>query len=102
MIWIVNQFGLLVEEYCSSFFESNAVLLCIGSGFDVIPFELQRAHAVVYLHRIYDATPATDDDFQIPNVRAKRATPVGRQARAGENVHRTTSPGLVACRWRSA
>ena len=37
-----------------------------------------------------------------PNVRAKRATTAGRQARAGENVLRTTGPGLVACRWRSA
>ena len=38
----------------------------------------------------------------LPNVRAKRATTVGRQARAGENVPRTDRPGLVACRWRSA
>jgi hypothetical protein len=38
----------------------------------------------------------------LPNVRAKRATTAGCQARAGENVPRTTSPGLVACRWRSA
>jgi len=37
-----------------------------------------------------------------PNVRAKRATTAGRQARGGENVPRTTGPGLVACRWRSA
>ena len=37
-----------------------------------------------------------------PNVRAKRATTAGRQARAGENVPRTAGPGLVACRWRSA
>ena len=37
-----------------------------------------------------------------PNVRAKRATAEGRQARAGENVLRTARPGLVACRWRSA
>ena len=37
-----------------------------------------------------------------PNVRAKRATTAGRQAQAGENVPRTASPGLVACRWRSA
>ena len=37
-----------------------------------------------------------------PNVRAKRATTAGRQARAGENVRSTTGPGLVACRWRSA
>ena len=37
-----------------------------------------------------------------PNVRAKRATTAGRQARAGKNVHRTAGPGLVACRWRSA
>ena len=38
----------------------------------------------------------------LPNVRAKRATTAGRQARAGENVPRTARPGLVACRWRSA
>ena len=37
-----------------------------------------------------------------PNVRAKRATTAGRQARAGETVPRTARPGLVACRWRSA
>ena len=37
-----------------------------------------------------------------PNVRAKRATTAGRQARAGDNVQRTACPGLVACRWRSA
>jgi hypothetical protein len=36
------------------------------------------------------------------NVRAKRATTAGRQARPQENVHRTLWPGLVACRWRSA
>ena len=40
--------------------------------------------------------------FLVPNVRAKRATTAGRQARAGENVPRTARPGLVACRWRSA
>ena len=38
----------------------------------------------------------------MPNVRAKRATTAGLQARAGENALRTASPGLVACRWRSA
>jgi hypothetical protein len=38
----------------------------------------------------------------MPNVRAKRAPTAGRQARAGENVHRTTGPGLVAYRWCSA
>jgi hypothetical protein len=43
-----------------------------------------------------DGEPATH------NVRAKRATAAGRQARAGENVPRTARPGLVACRWRSA
>ena len=40
--------------------------------------------------------------FVRPNVRAKRAPTAGRQARAGENVQRTTGSGLVACRWRSA
>ena len=37
--------------------------------------------------------------LETPNVRAKRAATAGRQARAGENVHRTAGPGLVACRW---
>ena len=37
----------------------------------------------------------------LPNVRAKRATTVGRLARAVENVPRRR-PGLVARRWRSA
>ena len=37
-----------------------------------------------------------------PNVRAKRATTVGRQGPVGENVHRTAGRALVACRWRSA
>ena len=45
---------------------------------------------------------STDAHFLRPNVRAKRATTAGRQARAGENVPRTARPGLVACRWRSA
>ena len=42
------------------------------------------------------------DRSKTPNVRAKRATTAGRQARAGENVPRTARPGLVACRCRSA
>jgi hypothetical protein len=37
----------------------------------------------------------------LPNVRVNRETTAGRQARAGENVPRTTGPGLVACRWLS-
>ena len=37
-----------------------------------------------------------------PNVRVKRATTAGRQARSGDNVPRTGRPGLVACRRRSA
>ena len=43
-----------------------------------------------------------EGSFVRPNVRAKRATTAGRQARTGENVPRTARPGLVACRWRSA
>ena len=46
--------------------------------------------------------PGPQDVWSLPNVRAKRATTAGRQARAGENVPRTARPGLVACRWRSA
>jgi hypothetical protein len=37
-----------------------------------------------------------------PNVRAKAAPTVGRQAQATENVHRTRGLGLVARRWGSA
>ena len=51
--------------------------------------------------RVYEAD-AMWRCFLRPNVRAKRATTAGRQARAGENVPRTARPGLVACRWRSA
>jgi len=36
-----------------------------------------------------------------PNVGVEAGPTVRRQARAGENVHRTTGPGLVACRWAS-
>jgi hypothetical protein len=36
-----------------------------------------------------------------PNVRAKRATMAGRQARAVQDKPRRRA-GLVACRWRSA
>jgi hypothetical protein len=36
-----------------------------------------------------------------PNVRAKLAPAVGRQARAADNVQGTCGPGLVACRWGS-
>ena len=52
-----------------------------------------------YEHFLLEHSPAA---FLMPNVRAKRAATAGRQARAGENVPRTTRPGLVACRWRSA
>jgi hypothetical protein len=36
-----------------------------------------------------------------PNVRAKRATTAGRQAREGDDIQHGLA-GLVACRWRSA
>jgi hypothetical protein len=36
-----------------------------------------------------------------PNVRAKRATTAGRQAREVQNMPQRLA-GLVACRWRSA
>ena len=38
----------------------------------------------------------------LPNVRAKRTTTAGRQARAGENVPRTAGRARVARRWGSA
>ena len=36
-----------------------------------------------------------------PNVQAKRATTVGRQAQGADNVQSTCGLGLVARRWRS-
>jgi len=39
--------------------------------------------------------------FVLPNVRAKLAPTVGRQARAADNVQRTCGPGLAARRWGS-
>jgi hypothetical protein len=39
--------------------------------------------------------------FAWPNVRVEAGPTARRQARAGENVLRTTGPGLVACRWAS-
>ena len=37
----------------------------------------------------------------LPNVRVEAGPTASHQARAGENVPRTTGPGLVACRWAS-
>ncbi len=52
---------------------------------------------------VYCTDKGVQEDWIVrPNVRAKRATTAGRQARPQENVHRTLRPGLVACRWRSA
>ena len=40
-------------------------------------------------------------EFMTPNVRVEAGPTARRQARAGENVPRTTGPGLAACRWAS-
>ena len=37
----------------------------------------------------------------MPNVRVEAGPTASHQPRAGENVQRTTGPGLVACRWAS-
>jgi hypothetical protein len=60
-----------------------------------------KSHGVQALWHATARGPRTTC-FPRPNVRGKRATAAGRQARAGDNVPRTTGPGLVACRWRSA
>ena len=54
------------------------------------------------LHHVKTAHDACVEWLSGPNVRAKRATTAGRQARACDNVRSTTGQGLVACRWRSA
>ena len=43
----------------------------------------------------------SDERRKPPNVRGEAGPTAGRQARTGENVPRTTRPGLVACRWAS-
>jgi hypothetical protein len=48
-----------------------------------------------------DEEEVADTEFMTPNVRAKRATAAGRQARAVQHGQRRRA-GLVACRWRSA
>ena len=68
---------------------------CFPCGFAALWLFSSRRQALTLLEHC-TIVPA------LPNVRAKRATTAGRQARAGENVQRTTGPGLVACRWRSA
>ena len=65
-----------------------------------VGFGLNVAEASVLAVR--DADTAVTMLIAMPNVRAKRETTAGRQARPQENVHRTLWPGLVACRWRSA
>ena len=52
--------------------------------------------------RAADSAGAPQAVLVLPNVRAKLAPTVGRQARTGENVPRTARPGLVARRWGSA
>ena len=64
---------------------------------DAAGVEQVAGGGAIILFRVRISAP-----FHMPNVRAKRATTAGRQARAGENVPRTARPGLVACRWRSA
>ena len=55
---------------------------CIGVG-----FEVAREPARVII--------------AMTNVRVEAGPTARRQARVGENVQRTTDPGLVACRWAS-
>ena len=67
-----------------------------------LPVRLCRLVAVHYTPTGALSADTPQAQYVLPNVRAKRATTVGRQARGGENVRITTGPGLVACRWRSA
>ena len=67
-----------------------------------LPVRLCRLVAVHYTPTDALSADTPQAQYVLPNVRAKRATTAGRQARAGENVPRTARPGLLACRWRSA
>jgi len=44
---------------------------------------------------------ARNAELPTPNVGGEAGPTASHQARAGENVQRTTGPGLVACRWAS-
>ena len=55
----------------------------------------------IWLRLVDNAENAEDVIFAGPNVRAKRATAAGRQAREDDDKQHGLA-GLVACRWRSA
>ena len=80
---------------------NSAFALSLGEG-DVR--SVKRFHASGQLQggRDQQERPQGSGIHVTANVRAKRATAAGRQARAGENVHRTAGSGLVVCRWCSA
>jgi len=78
---------------------------CARDGFRELAGPRSGEQQVADLERVglaFSAGKVADVHSVTPNVRVKRATAAGRQARAGENVPRTACPGLVACRWRSA
>ena len=73
------------------------------AGSSVLKGLLEWLQLALQVALVFDTASSTEIvATALPNVRAKRATTAGRQARAGENVPRTARPGLVACRWRSA
>ena len=70
---------------------------CAALSFTALPswlFNSRRQALTLLAHRT--------TVLLMPNVRAKPAPTVGRQAAATENVHRTCGCGLVARRWGSA
>ena len=89
----IGQMVAMYEERC------DVVLVVFRVLVNVRRTSVDATHA---LEIAFSAVKVEHGAFVWPNVRAKRAPTAGRQARAGENVPRTTGPGLVACRWRSA
>ena len=45
VIWVVDQFGALVDKDRLSFLEAHAMLSRIGGSFPVVPLEAKGAHA---------------------------------------------------------
>jgi len=94
----------ILREHCGSVEERAMVLAAIETVANAYPVwraccnDSDTATEAAASDCVHSASTEIVVVAVRPTVRAKRATAVGRQARATENVHRTCGPGLVARR----
>lgn len=50
VIRVINQFGVLIEENRTRFFERNAMLLFVSRRFSEIPFKLDIAYNYIVVY----------------------------------------------------